>query len=57
MTNATLSFDEVLTLALNAMEFEGLMSDDVFDFMVDCGLTESEADECSALLFDEVLAA
>lgn len=56
MTNTDLNFDDVITLAENAIEFEGLQEHEVFNFMIDCGLTEKEADECIELIEYEAAA-
>lgn len=57
MTTDILTFDEIVTLVMNAMEFEGLTTEGVYEFALECGLSDAEADEISVIIVDEVLAA
>ena len=45
---------EVINLVLNAIEFENLMSDDIYDFLLDIGLNSEEADVCINEISEEL---
>ena len=57
MTTDILTFDEIITLIINAIEYEGLADEGIHSFALDCGLSDMEADEITAIVLDEVLAA
>lgn len=50
----TMTFDEIITLALNAVEFEGLAMDGLFSFFVDCGLSDYDASDCLGVIESEL---